>query len=141
MTQRQSEQPPLDIHDMWHLSDDEERRDKRLSGEVLDISWATATVKQQVTGRFYEASASEGKCTEAACEYSTHSRKKLLDHIVTHYIVYVTDCNYITSRKDSAVKHLRTCHNRRGSIIQADTGGEGCGSQIPTFRPAAHPYL
>ena len=48
------------------------------------------------------------------------SRRKLLDHLVTHFIVYVTDCNYITNRRDSAVKHLRTCHNRLGSITQTD---------------------
>ena len=29
---------------------------------------------------------------------------------------------YITSRRDSAVKHLRTCHNRLGSITQTDEG-------------------
>ena len=54
------------------------------------------------------------------CSYSTLSRRKLLDHIVTHHIIYSTDCQYITSRRDSAVKHLRTCHNRKGSITQVD---------------------
>ena len=56
------------------------------------------------------------------CDYTTLSRRKLLDHLVTHFIVYVTDCNYITSRRDSAIKHLRTCHNRLGSITQTDEG-------------------
>ena len=38
MAQRQLDQPPLDLQDMWYLSDDEERKDKRLPGEGLDIS-------------------------------------------------------------------------------------------------------
>ena len=39
---------------------------------------------------------------------------------MTHYVVYVTDCDYVSSRRDSVVKHLRTCHNRAGSITQSD---------------------
>ena len=30
MAQKQLENPPLDIHDMWHLSDDEERKERHL---------------------------------------------------------------------------------------------------------------
>ena len=37
MAQRQLEHPPaINIQDMWHLSDDEERRERRLPGEGLD---------------------------------------------------------------------------------------------------------
>ena len=114
MAQCQLEQPSLNIQDMWHRSDDEERREKRLPGEGLNISWVAAATKQQVTDRSYKAIASEGKFTEAACGYSTLSRKKLLD------VIYMTDCNYMTSRRDSAVKYLRACHERRGSITQAE---------------------
>ena len=56
----------------------------------------------------------------ANCNYSTLSHRKLLNHVVTHHIIYETDCNYLTSCRDRAVKHLRTCHNRRGSITQTD---------------------
>ena len=45
----------------------------------------------------------------------------MLDHLVTHFIVYSTDCNYITSKRDSVVKHLRASHGRKGSITQVDT--------------------
>ena len=121
MAQKQLDNPPLDIHDMWHLSDDEERKERRLPGEDLDISWISAATKKIITDRFHEATASDGRCTEAECDCSTLSRRKLLEHIVTHYIIYVTDCHYLTSRRDSAVKHLRICHGRRGSITQVDT--------------------
>ena len=122
MAQKQLDSPLLEHHDMWHLSDDEDRKERHLPGEGLDISWIAAATKRQITDRFYEATTSEGRCTEPECEDSTLSRRKLLDHIVTHYIIYVTDCNYLTSRRDSAVKHLRICHGRGGSITQADTG-------------------
>ena len=122
MAQKQLDNPPLDIHDMWHLSDDEERKERRLPGEDLDISWVSAANKKVITDRFYEATASDGRCTEAEWNYSTLSRRKLLEHIVTHYLIYVTDCHYLTSRRDSAVKHLRICRGRRGSITQVDTG-------------------
>ena len=119
MAQQQLEQP-LELMDMWSPSDDEERQEKRLPGEGLDISWLAPTTKRIITDRFYEATAQEGKCGVENCDYTTLSRRKLLDHLVTHFVVYVTDCNYITS--DSAVKHLRTCHNRLGSITQTDEG-------------------
>ena len=113
MAQSQLEQPPLELHDMWHLSDNEERKDKRLSGDGLDISWVTISTKKKVTDQFYEATAGEGKWVVEDCDYATLSRRKLLDHIVTHEIIYVTDCDYLTSRRDSAVNQLRTRHNRR----------------------------
>ena len=106
--------------DMWHLSDDEERTEKRLPGEGLDISWVSPSTKRTISDKFYKATAKEGKCGMDSCDYATLSRRKLLDHLVTHFIIYVTDCNYITSRRDSAVKHLRTCYNRLGSITQTD---------------------
>ena len=104
--------------DMWSPSDDEECQDKRLPGEGLDISWLAPTTKRIISDKFYEATAQEGKCGIENCDYTTLSRRKLLDHLVTHYIVYVTDCNYITK----CSKHLRTCHNRLGSITQTDEG-------------------
>ena len=119
MAQQQLEQL-LEIMDMWSPSDDEERQDKRLPGEGLDISWLAPSTKRTISDKFYEATAQDGKCGIENCEYTTLSRRKLLDYLVTHFIVYVTDCNYMTSCRDSAVKHLRTCHNRLGSITQTD---------------------
>ena len=104
-----------------HLSDVEEKREKRLPKKGLDISWVLEATKKAVTDLFYASTVREGQCPEGKCEYTTLSRCKLLDHIVTHCITYTTNCNYVTSRRDSAVKHLRVYHCRRGFIIQADT--------------------
>ena len=120
MAQRQLEQVPLNLQDMWHLSDDEERKERKLPGKGLDISWVTTSTKRTITNQFYAATAAEGKCQKDGCEYVTLSRRKLLEHVVAHHIVYITDCEYMTSRRNSAVKHLRTFHNRAGSITQAD---------------------
>ena len=53
---------------MWHLSDDEDKTEKRLSGEGLDISWIKAATKRTITDKFYAATAGEGKCTVDGCE-------------------------------------------------------------------------
>ena len=93
MTQRQLECPPaLEITDMWHLSDDEERRDWHIPGEGLDISWTDDATRKNITDLFYAATAQEGQCSKKKGDYSTLSRRKLLDHIVTHCIFYSTDC-------------------------------------------------
>ena len=89
---------------MWHLSDDKERTEKRLRGEGLDISWIAAATKRTITDKFYAVTAKEGKCTVNDCEYYTLSRRKLLEHLVTHCVVYVTDCKYTPSRRDGAIK-------------------------------------
>ena len=68
MTQRQIDQTPLELQDMWHLSDDEDKTEKRLSGEGLDISWIKAATKRTITDKFYAATAGEGKCTVDGCE-------------------------------------------------------------------------
>ena len=123
MAQQQLECPPaLEITDMWHLSDDEERRERHITGEGLNLSWIDDATRKNITDLFYTATAQEGQRSMDNCNYSTLSRRKLLDHIVTHCIVYSTDCNYLTSRRDSAVKHLRTCHGCKGSITQVDAG-------------------
>ena len=121
MAQKQLEcSQALEITDMWHLSDDEERRERHITGEGLNLSWIDDATRKNITDLFNTATAQEGQCSKDNCDYSTLG--KLLDHIVTHYIVYPTDCNYLTSRRNSAVKHLRTCHGRKGSITQVDAG-------------------
>ena len=61
MAQQQLEHPPaIDIKDMWHLSDDEERRKLRLPGEGLDISWLSDNTRAAVTDLFYTSTAQEG---------------------------------------------------------------------------------
>ena len=42
MAQQQLNNTPLELQDMWHLSDDEERTERKLPGEGLDIRWLTA---------------------------------------------------------------------------------------------------
>ena len=125
---------------MWHLSDDEERRERRLPGKRLDISWLSDSTRAAITDLLYSSTAQEGKCVVENCSYSTLSRRKLLDHIVTHRIVYSTDSQYITSRRDSAVKHLRICHNRKGSITQVDADSwrrlRESNSSLPTSCPS-----
>ena len=88
MAQRQLEHPPaINIQDMWHLSDDEERRERRLPGEGLDISWLTDNMRTDITDLCYSSTAQEGKCAVESCNYSMLSRYKLLDHLVTHRII------------------------------------------------------
>ena len=89
--------------------------------DLLDISWLSDSTRAAVTDLFYASTAQEGKCAVDNCSYTTLSRRKLLDHIVTHCIIYTADCHYIKSRRNSAVKHLRMCHSRTGSIMQVDT--------------------
>ena len=88
MAQQQLDHSPaIDIKDMWHLSDDKERRERRLPGEGLDISWLSDSTRAAVTDLFYTSTAQEGKCAVDNCSYSRLSRRKLLDHIVTHRII------------------------------------------------------
>ena len=70
MAQQQLEQP-LELMDMWSPSDDEERQDKPLPGEGLDISWLAPTTKRIISDKFYEATAQEGKCSIENCDYMT----------------------------------------------------------------------
>ena len=91
MAQKQLEHPPeINIQDMWHLSDDEERRERRLPGEGLDISWLADNTRTDITDLFYLSTAQEGKCAVDNYSYTTLSCRKLLDHLVTHRIILQT---------------------------------------------------
>ena len=57
MAQQQLNSTPLELQDMWHLSDDEERTERKLPGEGLDICWLTADTKRIITNKFYDATA------------------------------------------------------------------------------------
>ena len=60
MAQRQLDQTPLELQDMWHLSDDKEKTEKRLPGEGLDISWTATATERTITDKFHAATAREG---------------------------------------------------------------------------------
>ena len=45
MVQQQLDQQPLELTEMWH-DNDEERKEKRLPGERLDISWVSTSPKR-----------------------------------------------------------------------------------------------
>ena len=65
MAQKQLECPPaLEITDMWHLSDDEERREQHIPGEGLDICWVDSVTRTNITNLFYAATAQEGQCSK-----------------------------------------------------------------------------
>ena len=91
-----------------------------MPGASLDITWLTAKTKQAIVEAFYTAAAEEEACHLPECNYTTKSRRKLTEHLVTYYIVYSADCGYLTLRYDSIVKHLNLCHNRYRSITQVD---------------------
>ena len=71
---------------MRHLRDDKERHERHLHGEGFDISWIADATKKNITDLCYTATAQEGQCSMDNCCYSTLSRRKMFDHIVTHYI-------------------------------------------------------
>ena len=98
--------------------------------------------KLQYNKSILQATAREEKCVVGKCDYSTLSRRKLLDHLITNYIIQVTNCDYMTTRRGSAVKHLRTCHDWLDSITQTDAGswrrlGES-NLNLPTSCPLLH---
>ena len=54
MAQKQLDQQPLELTDMWHHSNDEERKEKWLPGKGLVISWVSATTNCSITNQFYK---------------------------------------------------------------------------------------
>ena len=117
MVQQQLEYPPaLNVQDMWHLADGKKRWECILPGASLDINWLIARTKQDIVEAFYTAAAEEKACHLPEYNYTTKSRWKLPELLVTYYIVYAADCGYLTLRHDSVVKHLNLCHNRYRSI-------------------------
>ena len=62
IAKKQLECPPvLDLQDKWHLSDDEEQRERILPSANLNISWLLKT-KQDIAEAFYADAARDGAC-------------------------------------------------------------------------------
>ena len=115
MAQQQLEQQQLEFWNMWHSSE--------ASGPCLEqilISVGSSRQLKQQRTIYLWFDSEWGQCTTSGCPYKTSSKHKLFDHVMMHFIIYAIDCNYLTSRRDSTVNHLRHCHNRRGSITQTD---------------------
>ena len=87
IAQKQLDQQPLELQDMWHLSDNEECRERQLPGANLDISWVTQETKTAVNSLLYSSTANDGQCPRSGCTYKTSSSRKLMVHVLTHFIV------------------------------------------------------
>ena len=69
------------------------------------MSWLVDKTKQHFTEACYAATARDGVCQLQDCTYTTKSSCKLLNHLVTCYVVYVVDCDNLPGCRDSLVKH------------------------------------
>ena len=112
--------PVLKVQVIRHLSDDKKRIEQTLPDSNLDISWLADKTEQDVTEALYAATEKDGAKQLSDCINTIKSRRKHLKQLVTHYVLYVVDCGYLTGRRDIVIEHLKLCHNRIGSITQVD---------------------
>ena len=112
--------PSIELADVWHLSDEEEAREKPLSGSSMDIFNVRQRTKAAVSELFYNTTAADGVCAAESCSFVSRNRRKLFEHCESHYLIYVANCGYLAGKRDSVAKHIRNTHDRQGRITQWD---------------------
>ena len=99
----------------------DEEKELTLSGSKLDVIHISDSTKQRIANTFHDIVTADGVCRQDKCQFSSNIRRKLHEHSESHHIIYAVDCGFLTSRRDSAVKHIRTIHQKSGSITQYDS--------------------
>ena len=112
--------PEFNIREVWHLSDEEDTRERILTGSQTDRMHVSQRTKQRVSELFYDTTAADGNCTIRGCKTGSSSRRKIQEHSESHFLIYSVNCGYITSRRGSATKHIRKIHAKQGIVSQWD---------------------
>lgn len=64
----------------------------------------------------------KGQCTIKGCDYRMGRRLRMLQHIESHFVLFVCSCGYFSSYRDTTTKHSRTRHHdEKSAVIQVDT--------------------
>ena len=132
------ENPDILSRETWHPSDDDEK-ERPLSGSQLDTINVSSRTKQRITASFHRTAAANGLCKIDGCEFKSTNRRKLLEHTESHYLIYAVSCGFLTSKRDSAVKHIRTVHQKEGSITQWDVDHWSEFSKTDSSLPTEYP--
>ena len=90
------------------------------SGSQKDKVNLCSATRQAISAAFYKATAADGRCQVEGCLFISAKRRKIQEHTEGHFVVYAVNCGYLTSRRDSASKHIKNIHNQSGTITQLD---------------------
>jgi hypothetical protein len=140
MAQRQLQErqlgPVLEIHEDGELSEGEsvesvegetmqpvqENKENviTLTGTTKDHTYVSDKTVNLVSFQFRQ-SRPYGSCIVKGCRYSTTASDRLQIHIEQHHVVYARKCGFISSNRDSVLKHGRKKHSgSKSRIIQCD---------------------
>lgn len=139
MAQKLLELEALNLHEEGELSDDmsseienvapevtARKEDTKISssltltGSTVDDCHLSSKTVDTITYLFRQHS-SYGGCYKQGCGYASRVPERLQIHLEQHYIMYAWECGFLSSNRDSVLKHGRKKHKNSGSgIIQFD---------------------
>ena len=111
----------LDILEEGELPEVKEDGPKyHLNGNSVDTINVTDRTVSRIS-ELYEQLVIEGRCTKRDCQYQSGSRERLKVHAESHYIIYVAQCSFFSSCRDSVRRHQTRRHpDSCEAIIQVD---------------------
>lgn len=139
MAQKLLELEVLDLHEEGELSDDmssdvenmapevtARKEDTKISsnltltGSTVDDCHLSSKTVDTITYLFRQCNP-YGGCYKKGCSYASRVPERLQIHLEQHYIVYAWECGFLSSNRDSVLKHGRRKHKGSGvGIIQFD---------------------
>ena len=93
---------------------------RAVTGSQVDTLHISDRTKKLIADHCHRTTAAGGICSVEDCSQRYSSKRMAQEHVFSHFIIYLVDCGYITSRRDSATKHIKTCHDKHGHITQFD---------------------
>ena len=143
----------LQVHEEGELSEmssegeAEESRERTgrdtvtLSGSRVDKVYVSEETVEAISYLFRQ-SKPYGGCQRRGCRYASRTPERLLIHLEQHYIVYAWKCGFLSSSRDSILKHVRKQHKgSRGPVVQLDRDNWEKGTELIPNLPLECPLL
>ena len=90
-------------------------------GEQVDTLLMSKRTVKKVKKSYFEAIEAGFHCTKDGCLYTNATKDRLKIHCLSHRIIYASECGFLSSSRDSVLKHKRNFyHDATTPIYQKD---------------------
>lgn len=105
-----------------HISEEDQEQVTTVpwSGKMVDHRYVDGATELEME-RLLNHLAATGQCPEYNCNFFTRTYARQMHHAESHRVLFICNCGYFSSYRDTTTKHARTLHRAaRSPVVQVD---------------------
>ena len=112
------------------------------TGVTMDRLLVDISTRRRIQ-KYYNDSQPLGRCQVPQCLYQSNNGPAFYRHVETHNLLYICDCGYYSSVRDTTTRHVRRVHHHDASIriTQTDRHNWGAARKVIAGLPHRMPKL